>query len=336
MTTNTHTFHVSGTHCASCKILIEDTLKAEGFVRGVRVNLRRETLEVEVASEEAPEVLADMLTEKIKANGYRVSLERKVAEKHGDVLWVAVPLGLGLLVLFFWLQKSGILDIGLGGPMTPVTGFVIGLIASVSSCLAVVGGLVLSLAAKLSRDAAGTTRMFVLFHAGRLIAFAVLGGVLGAIGGAIGVNPTLAGILGLVASTAMLLMGLDLVGVFEKHTLTLPSGMFHVFKWAGHGAFAPFMLGFATFFLPCGFTQSMQLSALSSGSFVSGFLILFSFALGTLPVLAFLSFGSASFARGTHAPLFFKTAGVVVIGFGLFALLTGLAGLGIIDPLVNL
>jgi sulfite exporter TauE/SafE len=80
----------------------------------------------------------------------------------------------------------------------------------------------------------------------------------------------------------------------------------------------------------------MQVSALSSGSFSSGFLIMFSFALGTLPVLALLSFGSVSFAKSKYAPIFFKSAGVVVIGLGLFALLGGLAGLGIIKPLFNI
>ncbi len=30
----------------------------------------------------------------------------------------------------------------------------------------------------------------------------------------------------------------------------------------------PIIVGVGTFFLPCGFTQSMQIAALSSGSFV--------------------------------------------------------------------
>jgi hypothetical protein len=53
-------------------------------------------------------------------------------------------------------------------------------------------------------------------------------------------------------------------------------------------------------------------------------------------MLALLSFGSASFAHSKYAPLFFKSAGIVVIGLGLFALLAGLAGLGIINPLFNI
>ena len=42
----THTFHVSGTHCASCKILIEDILNEQDFVQNVRVDLKREIVEI--------------------------------------------------------------------------------------------------------------------------------------------------------------------------------------------------------------------------------------------------------------------------------------------------
>lgn len=44
------------------------------------------------------------------------------------------------------------------------------------------------------------------------------------------------------------------------------------------------------------------------------------FALGTFPVLAILSFGSASFSQSRHAPLFMKTIGIIVIGFGILTL----------------
>lgn len=334
---NIQIFHVSGTHCASCKIFIEDTLKEQDFIQNVRVDLRKEILEVETSSDKVPKELAEILTEKIKSNGYIVSVERIAKTKQStDGVWKAVPIGLAFLVLFFLLQKSGILNIGIGGQTTPVASFIIGLIASVSSCLAIVGGLVLSLSVKISQDNVSDTKTFILFHIGRLASFAILGGVLGAIGDAIGINFTLTALLGLLASVVMIGLGLNLVGVFEKNTITIPSGVFAFFRGIEHKTFAPLMLGFATFFLPCGFTQSMQVSALSSGSFASGFLIMFSFALGTVPMLAFLSFGSASFSHGKHAQLFFKSAGIVVIGLGLFAFLAGLAGLGVINPLFTI
>jgi sulfite exporter TauE/SafE len=60
------------------------------------------------------------------------------------------------------------------------------------------------------------------------------------------------------------------------------------------------------------------------------------FALGTLPVLSLLSFSSVSFAHSKYSDLFFKTIGIIVLGLGLFALISSLAGLGLINPLFNL
>ena len=333
----TYTFHVAGTHCASCKILIEDTLNEQIGIEKTRVDLKNETVYLETTLDESEHKLAEMLTEKIKESGYLLSVEKKVKEKKDTgVIWQAIPIGLAFLVLFFLLQKSGILNLGIGGQTTPITSFIIGLVASVSSCLAIVGGLVLSLSAKISQDNVSDTKTFMLFHMGRLVSFAVLGGVLGAVGGAIGINFTLTAILGLLASIVMLLLGFNLIGVFSKNKVALPSGIFNFFRKIEHKTLTPLIIGFGTFFLPCGFTQSMQVAALGSGSFMSGLLIMFAFSLGTLPMLVLLSFGSASFAHGKHAPLFFKSAGVVVIGLGLFALLAGLAGLGIINPLFNI
>ncbi len=330
-------FYVTGTHCASCKILIEDILNEQPFVVKSNVNLKNEIVEVEINTEQNIDEIATILTDKIKSNGYSLSAEKELNKnKKDDVIWKAIPIGLVFLVLFFILQKSGILNLGIGGKTTPMTSFIVGLIASVSSCLAIVGGLVLSLSAKISEDNISDTKTFILFHTGRLVSFALLGGVLGLIGNAIGISFTFSAILGIVASIVMLLLGLNLVGVFKKSNVTLPSGVFNFFRKVEHKTLTPLIIGFATFFLPCGFTQAMQVAAISSGSFMSGLLIMFAFALGTLPVLSILSFGSASFAHGKHAPLFFKSAGVVVIGLGIFALLAGLAGLGVINPLFNI
>ncbi len=332
----TYTFHVSGTHCASCKILIEDILSEQGLVREVHVDLKKETVTVATTSDKAPEELASILTGAIAKNGYTLSVEKLSTPQDNGDIWKAIPIGLAFLVLFFILQKSGLLNLGIGGVTTPVTSFIVGLIASVSSCLAIVGGLVLSLSAEVSKDNVSDKRNIILFHVGRVGGFALLGGVLGLIGDAVGINFVFTAILGLIASLIMLLLGLDLVGIAKKSKVTLPSGIFKFFRRVEHKTFTPLIIGVGTFFLPCGFTQSMQFVALSSSSFMTGFLIMLGFALGTLPVLAFLSFGSASIAQSKHAPLFFKSAGVVVIGFAVFALLAGLAGLGIINPLFTI
>jgi sulfite exporter TauE/SafE len=337
--------------------LLEDILvdsKGEALGEGVIINkvnvsLKNQTVEIETDSEKTQEEILDILNPKIVSHKYILSIEKNIHPAFGspqegnqkvNTIWRAVLIGVLFLVLFFWLQKSGILNIGLGGNVTPTTSFIIGLIASVSSCLAIVGGLVLSLSAKISEDNVSDTKTFILFHIGRLVSFALLGGLLGLLGNAIGINFTFTAILGIIASLIMLALGFNLVGIFSINKVTLHAGIFQkinsFFRKIEHKTLTPLLIGFGTFFLPCGFTQSMQFVALSSGSFMTGMLVMLAFALGTLPVLAFLSFGSASFAHSKYAPLFFKSAGVVVIGFGLFALLGGLAGLGIIKPLFNI
>lgn len=225
------------------------------------------------------------------------------------------------------------LNFGFGGKITPLTSFVVGLVASVSSCLAIVGGLVLSLSAKVAKDDNGSTQKpFVLFHVGRLFGFALLGGVLGMIGQTLGSSLITSSILGLLVSVTMLLLGFNLFGIFKKNIFTLPDGLFSFFRKVEHTTWAPILIGIGTFFLPCGFTQSMQVAAFGSGSFISGLLIMFLFALRTLPILALLSFSSVSLAHSKHAPLFFKSAGVVVIAFALFGIMNSFTTLGITLP----
>lgn len=111
-----YTFYVTGTHCPSCKILIEDILSEGDFIKSSNVNLKKETVTIETESNENPEVIAKILTEKVKPNGYTISVEKIMKENKSDgVIWKAVPIGLVFLILFFILQKSGILNLGIGG-----------------------------------------------------------------------------------------------------------------------------------------------------------------------------------------------------------------------------
>jgi copper chaperone CopZ len=247
-----YTLHVSGTHCASCKILIEDILGDQDIVKGVHVNLNKEIVHIDTDSSSSPEELALLLSEKIKSHGYTLSVEKVIKEKQSDdIIWKAIPIGLVFLVLFFILQKSGILNLGIGGKTTPATSFIIGLIASVSSCLAIVGGLVLSLSAKVMQDDGKSPKKpFILFHLGRVLGFALLGGILGLVGKAIGINFMLSAILGLIASAVMILLGLNLVGVFKKSKVTLPSNLFNYFRKVEHATIAPILIGIGTFFSP--------------------------------------------------------------------------------------
>ena len=164
-----HIFHISGLHCKACKILVEDILSEQMGIESVHVDMKKSEVSLETELHESREQLANMLSEKLKHNGYALSVEKIKNTQYRGVIWQAIPIGLIFLGIFFILQKSGILNFGIGGGVTPVTSFMIGLIASVSSCLAVVGGLVLSLTAKASHDNISDTKNIILFHASRVL-----------------------------------------------------------------------------------------------------------------------------------------------------------------------
>jgi hypothetical protein len=98
--------------------------------------------------------------------------------------------------------------------------------------------------------------------------------------------------------------------------------------------YAPIILGALTFFLPCGFTQSMQLFAMGSGNFWAGGTTLALFALGTMPIL--LGIGIISSKIHTKENILFKLIiSIIIIIFGWYSLASGFAVLGIALPTLN-
>jgi sulfite exporter TauE/SafE len=224
----------------------------------------------------------------------------------------------------------------MGSGMNFGTAVIVGIIASISTCLAVVGGLVLSVSATYAQQG-GAKKSQIYFHLGRLGAFFLLGGALGLLGKSLQLGATGNLVLTALVSLVMLILGIHLLDVFRMSghfQLRLPkhfSELIHRLKNSTHAAM-PLVLGAATFFLPCGFTQSMQAYALTTGSFLTGGMTMLIFALGTLPMLALLSFGAFSIKNKSWRGIFFKTAGLVVIALAIINLLATLAVAGIIEP----
>lgn len=336
----TYMFHVSGMHCTACTLLVEDALKSFPDVTDVQVSLGAHRVTVAGQLSAPPDQLAEDLTRLVARHGYTLSVEKKAhAAGWGDFAY-AIPAAFAIMFGFFLLQKAGLASFITGSEVNYGTAFVIGLIASVSSCLAIVGGLVLSLSASSAKEG-GTWRTQTLFHIGRIGGFFVLGGLVGVLGSAFHLGVAATVTLGILVALVMLVLGVNLLDVFhftKKLQFTLPARFSrHVVRGSTHDHYlAPLLVGIGTFFLPCGFTQSMQLYALSTGDFMQGAFTMMVFALGTLPVLALLSFGSLNIAHKPSKGVFFKTAGLVVIALAAFNLANALATAGVIAPILNL
>src|SRR3989344_1095864 len=336
----TYTFHVSGMHCASCVVLTQSELNDVPGVAAAKSSLATHSVQVTGDfGDKTPEHIARDLSEVLKPHGYTLSTDKQAhSVKWADFKW-AFPIAIGFIVLFIVLQKLGIVNLVNTSQVGYGTAFIIGMIASVSTCMAVVGGLVLSMSANFAKEG-DKVKPQILFHVGRLVSFFVLGGVIGSLGAVfqLGVTGTL--ILSVIFALVLLVLGINLLDVFpwaKRLQPTMPkfiSSHVHGLKNVNH-TLTPILIGIATFFLPCGFTQSMQIYTLTTGSFVAGALIMSAFALGTLPVLALLSFGSVGIHKKAQSAIFFKTAGIVVVFFGLFNLLSALVGIGFIPPIFN-
>jgi uncharacterized protein len=249
-----------------------------------------------------------------------------------------IEIGAAFLVIIAILLVLGQFDLlskqfGVSDTMSYSLVFVIGLVASVSSCIAVTGGLLVAVAAKYAEASAAFTpaqrmKPHIYFNSGRILSYTLLGGAIGALGSALALSPEINGVLTLFASAVMILLGLQMLRLLPALTRflpTMPKAFSHYIhdlaeRDANGGAF---VLGAATFFLPCGFTQALQLYVLAKGSFAIGALTMLAFSLGTLPALLSLS-AMSTFATGNFQRHFLKFAGAAVIVLGIANIKYGL------------
>ncbi len=323
---NTFHFSVAGTHCASCEIVIERELKKLPGVVKVRASAGANT--VEIAMQDGKSVSAEECTKVLKQHGYSFSsLSSAPRPFSWDRLILAV---VAIDVIYYLLTSTGILNYApeeaTGKGLIAV--LLVGVVASFSSCTAVVSGFLVALSSKAAQSNAAQSfvtkmRPHFAFNVGRLIGFAGFGALVGAIGSQLALSSTMNGVLIVAIALLMIGIGIDLLNVLPAGLAIRPpkflSHRIHAIV-ESKSPFAPAILGAATFFLPCGFTQSMQLYALSTGSPIQAALIMTTFAIGTLPAL--VGFGAATSAfRG-------KALERLTFGVGAFVVALGIANVG--------
>jgi sulfite exporter TauE/SafE/copper chaperone CopZ len=291
----TCSFSVAGMHCDSCELYIESVVKKQAGIKRVTANSQTQVLQIEFDEGINVEETTKKINEIIKPRGYSI-----VTGQSGNMptekqnLWryvISLALAAALTGLFFIAQKLNVASFFTAEKLTYPSLFMLGVIASLTSCMAVVGGLVLSLSSSL--ESRHQRKGIIAFHIARLAGFAVLGGLTGALGRMVVINGFVADLMKVVVALLMIIIALDMLGI-KLPKVVLPkqlSDSLDIFS-DKEGATGAVVLGISTFFLPCAFTQSIQLYTLSTGSIVEGALTMFVFALGTLPALALLSFGS--------------------------------------------
>lgn len=174
--------------------------------------------------------------------------------------------------------------------------FITGLTVGGLTCLAVQGGLLASIIAAREEEEVekgintkNPVRPTLAFLAAKLVAYTLLGFLLGAFGGAIGINQTTQIIMQGAAGLYMIAIALNLLNVhpiFSYAVIQPPKFLFRTIRNQSRSKdlFAPALLGAMTIFIPCGTTLAMEALAIASGNAISGAAIMAVFVLGTTPL----------------------------------------------------
>jgi sulfite exporter TauE/SafE len=234
--------------------------------------------------------------------------------------------------------------------------FVTGITTGGLSCLAVQGGLLASsLAHQIEQDYvqhAATTKKskaaprsnsalpIALFLLAKLVAYTLLGALLGWLGSYLTLSP-------LTRAFLMIAIGVFMIGnalrmfnvhpIFRYFSIEPPKFITRYIRRTAKGTdtATPIFLGLLTVFIPCGVTQAMMATALGTGSIAMGAALMFAFTLGTSPVFFIIAYLTTEL--GSRLEKFFmRFVAVLVLILGFVTLDGGLNLMGSPLSLQNL
>jgi sulfite exporter TauE/SafE/plastocyanin domain-containing protein/copper chaperone CopZ len=300
--------------CTSCEKRIERSVKKLDGVQNVKANFSGQFAEIEYDDE-----LCNLgkIKETINRVGY--STENSPGYKLIGILIIAAA-----IVLLGINTGSFNMDEKLQNASYAVL-FLVGLITSLH-CVGMCGAIMLSQTiAKESEGKFASIKPALLYNLGRVTAYTILGGIIGAIGSVIALSLTAKAGLQLFAGLFMIIMGFNMAGfrAFRKFQIKLPAACAAMSKPR-----TPFLVGLLNGLMPCGPLQTMQIYALGTGSAFGGALSMFMFSLGTVPLM--LTFGALSglLSKG-YTKKILKFSGILIIVLGLIMSNRGLALAGV-------
>lgn len=305
--------------CTSCEKKIERTLIHIPGVQSVKASFAKQCVNVIYTDETCS---ASLLKDTIKNIGYST-------ESSGNLKFIGIVL-VAVAIIFIASSNLGFNMQDKLNNATYLALFIVGLFTSIH-CVGMCGGIMLSqsLSKEEPKSKLESMKPALLYNLGRLISYTILGGIVGTLGSVFALSITTKALLQLFAGAFMIIMGMNMSGfsLFRKINLRLPFSIGRLRKKAT----TPFLVGLLNGLMPCGPLQTMQLYALGTGSTLKGALSLFTFALGTVPLM--LTFGAVSIliSKG-YTKKILKLSGVLVIILGL---IMGNRGLFLMDINLN-
>lgn len=312
------TVHIKGMHCPSCEILIQDKFKEMPNVTTVNPNFNKQEAEVYFTGHLDQEVI----NKKIQPFGYEIMERRNDIEDQeslGKKILEAVLISAGLVLIYLIAKEINIVPaINITANLNLLTVLFLGLVASISTCMATSGALFLSTIGRKTNN----LKQAIYFSSGRIISYGFFGFIAGLIGSVIIINFKFGSVLTLLAAVFMILLGLDMLKIVSFASI-IPFGVsLNIFRKLENRLIkdphkSAFFLGVITYFLPCGFTQAMQVYALGLASPWQSALTMAAFALGTAPAILLIG-NLRSLLKSTIYQYFMKVMAVGVLILGLY------------------
>ena len=323
------TLKIEGMHCPSCEILVKDKFSQFKNIKEIKADFRKKEAEVFYHGQ----IDEEKLNQLIKPFGYEI--KKRFEEKEEPLLNRLVEFfGIGIFLFLIYLifkELNWVPSFSYQKLSLPLV-FILGVVASTSTCMATAGVLYLSVAKKNSHFVCA-----VSFNLGRVLSYFFFGLIFGFLGKGLTNSAIFGGILTLLISLMMIFLGLDMAKIFSWQrylSLSFTGKIFEYLeeKLRRYPRKMPFFLGAITYFLPCGFTQSVQVFAMGLGNPFLSAVYMMVFALGTVPLLMMINL-VLNIRKFQIYHYFLKVMGVLIFFVGLtyFSNFLNLFGLNYFD-----
>ena len=312
---------IDGIYCNHCIILITNELKKNKNIKEVKIknSIAYITYDKILNNKDIIKIINDLdyftkedyISDNLKDIDTRIQLKEFIV--------------IVLIVLLIWLLINKTFGYNIFNVIPNIDSsitygmlFVMGLLTSIH-CISMCGAINL-IAIRDSKNI--SYKRPILYNIGRIISYTLIGGLVGLVGRVVSFNFIANGIVLLLASLIMLLMALNMLGIFD---FRLP---FNSKLKVRNNTVNAFIIGLLNGLMPCGPLQAMQLYALSTGSFIKGALAMFLFSLGTVPLMIMVGI-FYNLIKGKRKQIVSKIASILILILSLVMLNRSLLTFGL-------
>ncbi len=324
---------IDGMHCISCELVLSKDLKNLTNIEVHQINHKEWIIEVSYTNNSD----LDKVLNIIKKHNFKV-IEDNNWEENDRIQEILIK-----IIIFMWVVSVfaifSLFDIYRFIPDTTQLSFfgafVIWIIASLSTCLAVTWWLIVWFSRAIQTGSSITSHLKVqwLFQYWRLVWFFIFWALLWVIWQFFKFSLTASGFITFFVGILLVYLWLQIIWLLPSITklwIHLPKIFATKIQKLSDPKFAPIVWAL-TFFLPCGFTQTVQLVAIASWDWLTAWLVMLFFALWTTPVLFSVWLGSSYFQWKK-----FPALNVVIWAFVLlFGMVTISNSYNLIEPIIS-